>query len=105
MNPEGWWKRFSMLLLQASSRGALIAKKKGLKGGPSALITDLGVLKPHGTQHELHLSSFHPGNDPDEVISQTGWDLQLKPDIQETPLPTSDELEALSQIDPDGFWS
>ena len=85
--------------------GCADREKKGLKGGPSALITDLGVLKPHGTQHELHLSSFHPGNDPDEVISQTGWDLQLKPDIKETPHPTSDELKALSQIDPDGFWS
>ena len=41
------------------------------------------------------------------LLGQIGpsWDLQLKPDIKETPHPTSDELEALSQIDPDGFWS
>ena len=56
--------------------------RKRPEGWPLGADYRSGVLKPHGAQHELHLSSFHPGNDPDEVISQTGWDLQLKPDIK-----------------------
>ncbi len=76
----------------------------GLSGGPSVVITDLALLRPHGDDHELHLASIHPGHDVNEIKEKTGWELQLSPDMVETPPPTTDELAALHTIDKDGFW-
>ncbi len=85
--------------------GGKIREHHGLQGGPSSLITDLAVLRPYGPLQELHLASVHPGHQPEEVIGQTGWNLQKMPELEETSQPTSEELNALGQIDPDGFWS
>ena len=80
-------------------------RQLGLRGGPSSLITDMAVLRPYGPKNELHLASFHPGHQPDQVTGQTGWDLKIIPDLEETIPPSLEELEALSKIDSDGFWS
>lgn len=80
-------------------------ERAGLKwGGPAALITDLGILRPHGRNRELHLASVHPGHTPEEVREHTGWDLRLHPDLTETPPPSAEEMAALHAIDKDGFW-
>jgi len=80
-------------------------KKAGLaQGGPSAVITDLAILRPHGPDHELHLSSIHPGHTEAEIRENTGWDIKLSPDLAETPAPTGVEMAALHEIDRDGFW-
>jgi glutaconate CoA-transferase subunit B len=76
----------------------------GLGGGPAAVITDRAILKPFGTDNELHLSSLHPGHTFEEVCAHTGWDLKSMPDLVETPPPRRDELAALHTIDRDGFW-
>ncbi len=78
--------------------------KAGLSGGPSAVITDRGILRPFGADHELHLASYHPGHSLDEVRENTSWDLQAVPEVGETPPPTATELAALHQIDKEGFW-
>ena len=39
-----------------------------------------------------------------EIMENTGWDLKSAPNVQETTSPTKVELEALHQIDKDGFW-
>ncbi|HER27553.1 MAG TPA: CoA-transferase, partial [Rhodospirillales bacterium] len=73
-------------------------------GGPSAVITDRAILRPHGPDNELHLASFHRGNGIDDIAENTGWNLQVRPDLAETPLPSPEELAALHEIDKDGFW-
>ena len=78
--------------------------KAGLTGGPSALITDRGVLRPHGPDNELHLASLHHGHNVEEVAENTGWELKISPDLVETPPPTREEMDALHEIDKDGFW-
>ena len=78
--------------------------KAGLSGGPSALITDRGILRPHGPDNEFHLASIHEGHTVDEVRENTGWDLKILPDLVETPPPSIDEMDALHKIDKDGFW-
>ncbi|MEE2715911.1 MAG: CoA-transferase [SAR324 cluster bacterium] len=82
-----------------SSRDAL-----RLPGGPAALITDRSILRPHGPEGELHLHSLHTGESVDSVQEHTGWNLKLYPELCETPPPSADELEALHQLDPEGFW-
>jgi len=78
--------------------------RAGLSGGPSAVITDRGILRPYGPNHELHLASIHRGHTLNEVRENTGWDLKPLPGMDETPPPGSEELAALHEIDKDGFW-
>ena len=73
-------------------------------GGPTAVITDLAILRPHGRDHELHLASIHGGHTVNEVLARTGWDLKIIPGAAQTPLPTAAELAALHRVDRDGFW-
>ncbi len=79
-------------------------RRAGLDGGPSAVITDRAILRPHGDRHELHLASVHPGHDVAEVVANTGWPLQRLTDAGETPAPTAAEVAALREVDRDGFW-
>src|SRR3954467_8658876 len=39
----------------------------------SAVITDLGILEPRGSDGELCLTHVHPGIDPREVCEATAW--------------------------------
>ena len=78
--------------------------KLGLEGGPSAVITDRCVLRPHGASRELHVSSIHPGRSFADIRENTGWHVKAAPDMKETPAPTAAEIEALRRIDKDGFW-
>ncbi len=73
-------------------------------GGPSAVITDRAILRPHGPDRALHLATVHPGHSVDEVRANTGWDLQATPDVCETPPPSTTELDALHAVDREGFW-
>ena len=80
-------------------------EKAGVEGGgPAAVITDRAILRPVGPDHELHLTSIHPGHTEQEILENTGWDLKVAPDVSETPEPTAAEMDALHTIDKDGFW-
>jgi glutaconate CoA-transferase subunit B len=79
---------------------------KGLVGGgPSAIVTTLGVLRFPDGGGEAFLASVHPGHTVDEVRAETGWELAVAPDVGETPAPTAAELEQIRRFDPDGFWT
>ena len=81
-------------------------REVGLRGGgPSALITTLGVFRFHPETKEAYLASFHPGQSVESVRAQTGWDLQVAADVSETPEPSSPELEIVRTSDPEGFWT
>ena len=80
-------------------------KKAGLPGaGPAVIITDRAILRPYGPNNEFHLASVHPGHTAEEVIQNTGWDLRLMPEIEETTLPTQAEMDALHYIENEAFW-
>ncbi len=78
--------------------------KAGLVGGPSAVITDRAILRPYGSNNEMHLASIHQDHSVEEVRENTGWDLKVSPEMVETPPPTSAEMAALHKIDKEGFW-
>ncbi|MCP5367847.1 MAG: CoA-transferase [Hyphomicrobiales bacterium] len=80
-------------------------KRAGLPGGgPAAVITDRAILRPYGPDNELHLASIHPDHTVDEIRANTGWDLKLMPEVGATPAPSQTEMDALHQIDKEGFW-
>jgi glutaconate CoA-transferase, subunit B len=74
-------------------------------GGPSAIVTTLGVFRFPPEGGEAYLASVHPGHTVDELRAETGWDLVVAPDVGETPVPTEVELAQIRHFDPDGFWT
>lgn len=75
------------------------------RGGPSAIITTLGVFGFDPASGEAVLRSCHPGVSPEQIRAQTGWELRFAPDLQETPPPTPAELAAIRDYDRQGFWT
>jgi acyl CoA:acetate/3-ketoacid CoA transferase beta subunit len=76
------------------------ARKHGK--GPRYLITDLGQFDFERGQ--MRIISFHPGTSLEKVQSHTGFPLEIAPNIEETPLPTDEELRLLrDEIDPLGI--
>jgi glutaconate CoA-transferase subunit B len=74
-------------------------------GGPSALITTLGVFRFDPASREVLLATVHPGVTVEEVRAQTGWPLRTVAAVGETPAPTGEELAVIRRFDPDGFWT
>ncbi|MBI4527907.1 MAG: CoA-transferase [Deltaproteobacteria bacterium] len=81
-------------------------EKKGLKGGgPSRVITSMGIFSFDSASREMVLSSYHPGITVEEIRKQTGWPLKISADLRETPSPTPQELAAVRKYDPRRVWT
>ncbi len=74
-------------------------------GGPSAVITTLGLFRFDPVTREMVLASAHPGVTVDAVRAQTGWPLACAPTVGETPPPTAEALVVIRRFDPEGFWT
>ena len=86
--------------------GAGWRERVGLSGGgPSAVITTLGIFRFDPESREIFLASTHPGITPDKVRAETGWPLRLAPEVAATPPPTPEELRLIRSYDPHGFWT
>jgi glutaconate CoA-transferase subunit B len=66
--------------------------------GPSAVITDLGVLEPDPESNELTLTQMHEGVSVERVREATGWDLRVAAEPRRTEAPSVEELEALREL-------
>jgi glutaconate CoA-transferase subunit B len=74
-------------------------ERLGLRGrGPTAVITDMGVLEPDPQTKELVLTQLHEGVSVEAAREATGWELALAPEIRVTEPPTERELEALREL-------
>jgi glutaconate CoA-transferase subunit B len=67
-------------------------------GGPSLVITDLGVLRPAPDSRRLVLTGIYPGVSIDEVRDRTGWPLEVSADLSELAPPCAAELAALREL-------
>jgi len=71
----------------------------GARGaGPTAVITDLGVLTPDPTTRELTLTAIHPGITVEHVKASTGWELRVAQRLEATAAPTAAELATLRDL-------
>ncbi|HLI60444.1 MAG TPA: CoA-transferase [Solirubrobacteraceae bacterium] len=70
--------------------------------GPTAVVTDLGVLRPvqldPAEAPELTLTQIHPGVEVEDVRAATGWTLRVAEDLARTPPATEEELRALREL-------
>jgi glutaconate CoA-transferase subunit B len=67
-------------------------------GGPRAVITDFGVLKPHPETDELQLSGLFAGASVDDARAAIGWPLALAEHIEMLAAPTALELDTLRAL-------
>jgi glutaconate CoA-transferase, subunit B len=74
-------------------------ERLGFRGlGPTAVITDLGVLEPDPRTKRLVLTQIHPGVEVEEVREATGWPLEVASDLGCTERPTTEELSKLREL-------
>ncbi len=72
----------------------------GLRGGgPTTVVTDLGILRPDPATLELALVEIHPGVELDEVRAATGWDLAVADSLSVTAPPSAAELAVLRALE------
>jgi glutaconate CoA-transferase subunit B len=99
-------ERVSFITSPGFGDGSNWRERVGLPGGgPAAIISTLSVFTFDPTSREAVLSSYHPFTTPQEVAENTGWPLQLAPNLRETTPPSHEELQIIRHYDPYGFWT
>ena len=68
-------------------------------GGPTRVITDLGLLAPDPRTCELVLTHVHPGVTFEQVRAATGWELRAAETLATTTPPTPEELAAVRAVE------
>jgi glutaconate CoA-transferase subunit B len=72
-------------------------------GGPSAIVTTLGILRPDPETKEFLLTARYAFADVDEIVANTGWPLRVVESVEIVPEPTDRELAVLRQVDQTGM--
>ena len=80
-------------------------ERAGIRGGgPSAVVTTLGVIRFRPGTREPYLASYHPGVSVERIQAETGFPLDASEAV-ETPPPTPEELHILRHVvDPEGVF-
>jgi len=80
-------------------------KKAGLPwGGPSAVITNLGLLRFDEQTKRAYLASYHPGVTPEQIQENTGFELDVS-QAKETEPPTEAGIRVLREkVDPESIF-
>jgi glutaconate CoA-transferase subunit B len=98
-------ERVSYITSPGNGSGGGWRARQGLpRGGPSAVITTMAVLRFDEKSGEAFLASAHPGVSAAEICANTGWALRTGAGCETTPPPTDDELRIIRDCDPHGFW-
>ena len=81
--------------------GGQSRRQAGFKrGGPMAVVTNLGVLKFDPETREMFLDEYYPFTDPQKIAAETGFPLDLSQARPCAP-PTEAELKTLREdVDP-----
>ena len=101
-------KRFVDKVTYISSPGYLnggaARQEFGFVGaGPAAIVTTLGILRPHPRTREFQLDAYFAFSSVEEIVAATGWPLRVAPDVRVVPEPSATELAALRRVDQTGM--
>ncbi|MBI5589653.1 MAG: ketoacid-CoA transferase [Deltaproteobacteria bacterium] len=70
------------------------------RGGPKAVVTNLGILRFDEETKAMYLSEYYPHTEPEKIAQSTGFDLDISRATQAMP-PTDIELATLrEEVDP-----
>jgi glutaconate CoA-transferase subunit B len=74
-------------------------------GGPSVVISTLGILRFDPDTKEMYLASYHPGATIEQIQENTGWNLKIADDVHETERPDPELIRILrEECDPQGIF-
>jgi acyl CoA:acetate/3-ketoacid CoA transferase beta subunit len=97
--PRTLVERLDFLTTVGHGDGPGARARLGLRGkGPTAVITDLGVLEPGPDGAELMLTQVHEGVSVDRVREATGWPLAVADELRVTEPPSAHEVAALQAL-------
>jgi glutaconate CoA-transferase subunit B len=76
-------------------------KKAGFRrGGPMAVVTNMGVMKFDELTKEMYLAEYYPGIEPEKIAQNTGFEIDISRALPFAP-PTDEELRTLrEEVDP-----
>jgi glutaconate CoA-transferase subunit B len=98
-SPRTFVERLDFVTTVGHGDGPGARERLGFRGrGPTAVITDLGVLEPDPATRELTLTQLHAGVEPGEARAKTGWPLAVAPQLRQTEPPSDAELGALREL-------
>ncbi|UIJ70974.1 CoA-transferase subunit beta [Aurantimonas sp. HBX-1] len=66
--------------------------------GPTLLVTDLAVWRPHPQTKAFEVASIHPGATREAIEVSCGWDVVYAEGVEETAPPTALELTTLRDL-------
>ncbi len=70
------------------------------RGGPIAVVTNLGIMKFHETTKAMYVAETYPGVTPEHVAANTGFEIDISQSVMASP-PTDQELHILrTEVDP-----
>jgi len=73
--------------------------------GPTVVVTNLGVYR-FGATGEMEVESLHPGVTTEDLRENTGWEMRIPMDVEQTTPPTAEELTLIrEELDPEGAYS
>jgi glutaconate CoA-transferase subunit B len=97
--PRTLVERLDFVTTVGHGNGPGARERLGFRGaGPTAVITDLGVLEPDPATKELALTQVHDGVEVDQARAATGWELRVADAVAVTEPPTAEELDALREL-------
>jgi glutaconate CoA-transferase subunit B len=67
-------------------------------GGPYAVHSPLGVIDFKTDDGRARVRSVHPGHTVDEIVENTGFELVVDDDVEESTPPTDEELRVLREV-------
>ncbi len=83
--------------------GAKERVESGYRPGPIRYITNLAVISKEEKDKPFKIDSLHPGVSVDQVLENTGFELEVPRDIPETEKPTAEQVRLLrEEVDPYG---
>jgi glutaconate CoA-transferase subunit B len=98
-NPRTLVERLDFVTTVGHGDGPGSRERLGFRGaGPTALITDLGVLEPDPQTRELTLTATMAGVAVEEVVKATGWQLRVADHVAVVEPPRDAELAALREL-------
>ena len=66
--------------------------------GPTLLVTDLAVWRPHAETKEFTVTHLHPGVTREAVQAACGWKVRFADRLEDTPPPTRLEFDVLRDL-------
>ncbi len=83
--------------------GAKERVESGYRPGPIRYITNLAVISKEEKDKPFKIDSLHPGVSVEQVVENTGFELEVPKDVPETEKPTAEQVRLLrEEVDPYG---